>query len=62
MKLLENMIVDLDQEDKVQLMGILKKSINKEEIEKLQSQLEAAGNDVALRICIKDKLNKVLNS
>jgi len=61
-KILEDLVKDLDQEDRKNLVGILKTSINKEEIETLKTQLDQAGSDIALRIAIKDKLNKVLNS
>jgi len=61
MKMLENLVKDLDQEDRIQLAGILKKSINNDEMEKLKTQLEEAGNDVAQRIAIKSRMNKIIN-
>ena len=56
MKILEDMVKDLDQDERVQLIGILKKSVISEEMASLEEELKTA-TTVLQRITIKGKMH-----
>ena len=60
MKILENMIKDLDQDERVQLIGILKKSVVDEEMVQLEEQLKTA-TKLPEQIMIKQRMHDLSN-
>jgi len=58
MGLLDKMVEDLDREERITLIGILKRSVNKEEMDGLEEQLKTT-TSVVQRIAIKDRLHEL---